>query len=225
MTTKRKSAAPRPSKTNPIAERRQRRKETLGVDERRAEVVEAASKVFSRLGYADATLYDVAKELGVNRATLYYYVESKVDLLAAVIFEPIRQMLSEVRAAAEAETTTTARLRAVIATHARFLAGNYTGLDLLFAQRDIQRGGKHGQLVRRQGIEYAAFIEGILKEGQRSGELRADLNPHIVTMSLTGALNWLDRWYDDGQDIEQIIDTFTRVFLDGVLTESAREQG
>lgn len=201
-----------------IAQRRQRRREQLGDDDKRTELVEAAARVFSRVGYAEASLNDVAQELGVNRATLYYYVESKADLLAQVIGEPLRRMMRDVRAAADAQTTSIDKIRAIVAAHTTGLVTSYTGLDLLFAQKDIQRFGDEGRIVFSEGVQYAAFIEKIIKAGQEAGEIRDDINPHIATVALTGMLNWLHRWYDDSQDVGEVIRVFTTIFLTGIVT-------
>lgn len=205
-----------------IAQRRQRRRELLGDDDKRTELLEAAARVFSRLGYAEAGLNDVAKELGVNRATLYYYVESKADLLAQVIDEPLQRMMREVRAAADAQDTAVGKLRATVAAHIRGLVTSYTGLDLLFAQKDIHRFGETGRKVFNEGVYYAAFIEGIIRAGQAAGEIRDDINPHIATLALTGMLNWLHRWYDESQNIDEIIQVFTTIFLNGIVPAGAR---
>jgi TetR/AcrR family transcriptional regulator, cholesterol catabolism regulator len=200
-----------------IAQRRQRRRELLGDDDKRVELVEAAARVFSRLGYAEASLNDVAQELGVNRATLYYYVESKADLLAQVIGEPLQRMMKDIRAAADAESTAIGKIRAIVAAHIRSLVTGYTGLDLLFAQKDIRRFGDEGQLVWNEGVYYATFIDAIFKAGQEAGEIRDDISPHIATLALTGMLNWLHRWYDGSQDVDEIIGQFTTIFLTGVV--------
>ena len=200
-----------------IAQRRARRREQLGDDEKRTELIEAAARVFSRLGYAQASLNDVAEELGVNRATLYYYVESKADLLAQVIEAPLQKMMREIRAAADAETTAIGKLRAIVAAHIRGLATSYTGLDLLFAQKDIHRFGEQGQIVFKEGVYYAAYIDEIIKAGQKAGEIRPDINPHMATLALTGMLNWMHRWYDQSQDIDDVIKVFTTIFLTGIV--------
>ena len=50
-------------------------------EERWQEVVDAAAKVFAEKGYRAATLRDIAAELGMLKGSLYYYIETKEDLL------------------------------------------------------------------------------------------------------------------------------------------------
>lgn len=69
------------------------------------EVVDAAARVFYRKGYADATVQDVADELGILKGSLYHYIDTKEDLLYR-LFEEVHADVEQIReevAAADAE--------------------------------------------------------------------------------------------------------------------------
>ncbi len=50
-------------------------------DAQRREILEAASRVFARKGYADATMDDIAAELGTSKGVLYYQFRNKQDII------------------------------------------------------------------------------------------------------------------------------------------------
>lgn len=50
----------------------------------RARIVEGASAVFHRKGFARATMDDIAKEIGVSKGALYLYFPTKSDLLVEI---------------------------------------------------------------------------------------------------------------------------------------------
>lgn len=200
-----------------IASRRERRRERQGNDQKHQELLRAAAKVFSTIGYAESSLEDVAAELGVNRATLYYYVSSKPDLLAQVIREPLEKMMDDVRRLTGDQPTVRDKLRMIISTQLRGLAENYTGLDLIFAQQDIQRYGEHGRILWEEGVKYTAFIRQVIEEGQSSGEFRTDVDSYLATMALVGMMNWLHRWYDEDIDIDEVVTAFEKLALSGLL--------
>lgn len=52
--------------------------------ETRTLLLDSAGTVFSRLGYARATVADITDEAGVSRATFYVYFASKADVFRAV---------------------------------------------------------------------------------------------------------------------------------------------
>ena len=46
----------------------------------RTRIIQAATKIFSEKGYQDTSMDDIAKEIGVTKATLYSYFDSKKDI-------------------------------------------------------------------------------------------------------------------------------------------------
>jgi AcrR family transcriptional regulator len=55
------------------------------VEGRRDQIIDAAMRVFSQKGFARATNKDIAREAGITPGLIYYYFESKEDLLKAII--------------------------------------------------------------------------------------------------------------------------------------------
>lgn len=53
-------------------------------EEAKSKIVKAARVVFARKGYHDATMDDVAKEIGVSKGALYSYFNSKEDLIKEI---------------------------------------------------------------------------------------------------------------------------------------------
>lgn len=53
--------------------------------EKRAQVLQGATTVFSRDGYEGASMSRIAQQAGVSKGTLYNYYENKADLFAACI--------------------------------------------------------------------------------------------------------------------------------------------
>ena len=81
-------------------------------DERRAQLLKAASNVFSRIGFHAANVSDVATEAGVSQGTIYHYFKSKEELFMAV-FEAweTESFYQEVRAATVGSASAAEQLR------------------------------------------------------------------------------------------------------------------
>ena len=81
-------------------------------DERKAQLLQAASNVFSRIGFHAANVSDVAIEAGVSQGTIYHYFKSKDDLFMAV-FEAweTESFYQEVHAAAVGSASAAEQLR------------------------------------------------------------------------------------------------------------------
>ena len=61
-------------------------------------IIEAARQLFSQFGFAKTTLDDIAREVGIGKATLYSDFSSKDDILQAVIHKNQQQALENMRA-------------------------------------------------------------------------------------------------------------------------------
>src|SRR5690606_10117945 len=88
-------------------------------DARWAEIVQGAGKVFRRLGYSQSTLEDVAAEVGINRATLYYYVGTKEELLVALLQQPMEALRTRLEEVADRDISATERLAAALREYVR----------------------------------------------------------------------------------------------------------
>jgi AcrR family transcriptional regulator len=62
-----------------------RRRSYLPADARRAQLLEAAKRVFVRRGYPAANIADICEEAGVARGTIYQYFRNKRDVLIALL--------------------------------------------------------------------------------------------------------------------------------------------
>jgi AcrR family transcriptional regulator len=80
----------------PAADGRSKRAEQLRI-ERRAQIVEAAARIFSRTGYHAASVDDIVRAAGVARGTFYLYFPSKRELFSALIDELVADLERGIR--------------------------------------------------------------------------------------------------------------------------------
>ena len=53
--------------------------------ERKIQILNAAEGVFTKKGFDDARMDDIAEETGLSKGTLYNYFKSKDDLIIAIL--------------------------------------------------------------------------------------------------------------------------------------------
>lgn len=54
-------------------------------EERKDQIIQAATNVFTRLGFHDARMDDIVEEIGLSKGALYWYFKSKEDLIIAIL--------------------------------------------------------------------------------------------------------------------------------------------
>ncbi|MEN3185620.1 MAG: TetR/AcrR family transcriptional regulator [Atribacterota bacterium] len=64
--------------------------------EKKQKIVETAKKVFAEKSFFDATLEEISELSGVKKSTIYYYFESKLDLLMEILETTIHQVTARI---------------------------------------------------------------------------------------------------------------------------------
>lgn len=170
-------------------------------DERLDAILAAATLLFAREGYHQASMRQIAAAAGVSLAGLYHYFDSKERLLFLIQFRAFSGLLTVVQADLLGVKDPVDQLRVLIHTHVQYATQNMASLKVCSHELDSLSGEAYEQVwrVRRDYYEMArAIIARVLAErtsagGQASG---ASLDVRVATMSLFGTLNWLYRWYD-----------------------------
>lgn len=69
----------------------------LPADERRQRILDSSRQVFARTGLQGARTRDLAKAAGINQATLFAHFESKEELFAAAVMQPLEALFEGIR--------------------------------------------------------------------------------------------------------------------------------
>ncbi|TWT15213.1 TetR/AcrR family transcriptional regulator [Reyranella sp. CPCC 100927] len=187
----------------------------------RRRILDAAARVFAQNGYADTRLSDIATEADTFAGSIYYYFESREDLVEEVLRLGVTGVFDAVRDKVEsmpADSTHRARITTAIATHLLFtLKLNHfaTANQRLFAQVPSEIRQRHIHVHRAYGEYWRKLLEG----ARRAGELRRDIDLSVLRLQILGAINWTVEWYKPGKrSIEQIASQLAVTIFDGIAS-------
>jgi AcrR family transcriptional regulator len=180
-----------------IGRRRAERREAGGrrSDQRWNDVLVAAAEVFRRLGYSQARLEDVAQEVGISRATLYYYVGTKEELLVALLEDPIVEVTAGLKKVAAQDLPAAEKLAEALREYLHLLEEHPT--LFIFLSENIHKvmSGPEADEIRANADSYGRVLTKIVADGQNSGEFRDDIRPQVAVLGIIGMFNWMHRWY------------------------------
>jgi AcrR family transcriptional regulator len=184
-------------------------------DQRRAAMVRTAVHLFNSSGFHSTSVEDIARELGLSKALLYYYFSDKTELLYECYLHALDCTLAAVTEAAERGRTGREKLETYLRLQFKTLAGTDGAawvLSDLSALAPQQR--RH---VRKQSRAIDQMLQLFLAEGLADGSI-SGAEPKITEFFIIGALNWLPRWYKPGGSLsgEQLGDIFLRLVVDGL---------
>jgi TetR/AcrR family transcriptional regulator, cholesterol catabolism regulator len=211
-----------PSKQNtttPVGSRR-RNGRSASPKKREQEIIDAAAEIFHRQGYSDTSVQNVADAVGILKGSLYYYIDSKDDLLYRVLLEvhdAAHTILEEV--AAMDDLTPLQKLDAYVRLHVEYNTRNLTKIAVYYHDYKLLAPERRAE-IRRQRKLYEDFVLRLIREAQEQGEVAADLDPAVLSYCLFGALNSVYTWWRPGGKVSaaQLADTLSRFVIAGVRT-------
>lgn len=183
---------------------------------RSAEIIEAAAQVFAERGYHGATTQDIADVLNIRQASLYYYFPSKEVALELVCMRGVEGFFDTAKAIASGPGTATERLSGLIRAHLSPLLDRRNFVKVFLTQRQFLPAHSRRKVGKgSRGVE--AIFEDVLKDGQRSGEFRSEMDTRLTTLSILSVVNGCAAWYEREQiSMERIGSEFIRFILTGV---------
>ena len=184
-------------------------------------ILDVAVRVFLERGYDGASLDDVARAAGITKASVYYHVSSKEELLergAERAFGALYGVLEEPDALGGPALD---RLKHIVRRTIEITVAMLPEVALLLRVRGNTRVEK--RIVERRR-EFDHLVAGFIVRAQRTGEIRRDLEPRLATRLLFGMLNSVTEWYrPEGKlDADGIAEAVFRIAFAGLAT---REEG
>lgn len=186
-------------------------------DEKRANILKIAARVFAEHGFARASMALVAKECGISKANIYHYYPSKDALLFDILDTYLSELRDRIGGLPIDGLPPSEQLGRIVS-------------ETLFAYE----GMDHEHKIQTEGIALLAEDQqAVLKSYQRDmvrqmSDVVAGIAPEIfdgdrrklraAVMSIFGMINWFYMWNSsaDKQAREEYADLVTRMTLHGV---------
>jgi AcrR family transcriptional regulator len=188
-------------------------------------VLSTAANLFRRKGYAQGTTRELAELLGLKKASLYHYVESKEDLLYKICIESLRRIDFEVATVAQASSKDL-RLRLVICAHVES-ALNDRDLHTVMLTELRALSPPHYAAVVKQRDAYEQRLRKIIRIEQESGQIRSDVKAKHLTLALLNLLNWTIFWYQPSGSLSpaDVGELLATLFLNGARVTREETRG
>ncbi len=187
---------------------------------RRQEIVQAAATIFRQKGYDATTFADVARAVGTDRATLYYYFESKIEILRAGIGTIMDTTIAELERIVALDVSAPVKLGRVIRRLVNTLEEGYPWGALYFQDNVVralssQQPWMNGMLQQEREVEQ--LVLRLIEEGRKEGTIRDDLPADLLAKALLN-VNWTYRWFNPTGKFSaaEIGEAYDAIFREGI---------
>lgn len=168
-------------------------------EQRYEDILDISSRLFLEKGYERTSIQEIAAAVGVLKGSLYYYIDTKEDILYHVIranhenlVESMESALSEVTGGGAI-----AKLHAFLAHHMTFVLANVArSASFQFEFRSLTRDRQSEIIAFRRG--YGQRLTELIRMAQQEGEVDPDVVPNVSGRALLSMFNSVLRWYRPG---------------------------
>ncbi|MFH1150865.1 MAG: TetR/AcrR family transcriptional regulator [Actinomycetota bacterium] len=182
---------------------------------RREELLAVAARLFREKGYLATTMDDIARELGVTKPAVYYYIKTKHELLYEICDAAISDLIEGVRKIDASEGEAVDKLAELVRWHVTMFSRRGDIINVYLADEG-ELPHEQREHIRSLSREYENIYRRIIAKAVAEGAFR-ELNVPMTVRAISGMCNWLSSWYrPDGQmPAEQIADIFLDIVLNG----------
>ena len=214
MTEKKRNhkGLPKPIRPRQVARGAQRGKPATRLEE----VLHSAANIFFTKGFHATSIEDVARDVGMLKGSLYYYIKSKEDLLFRLLMAGIEDGDAFIAQHIDMNGDPAEQLERAIRAQIDYIIQNRVPFGLFLHEFDSLSGKRQHKLIAVMSRYNSRFVE-LVRRGQEQGKL-IEGEPWIIVNGILGMCNWLYRWYDPdhASDPEEIKSLFVKMIFQGL---------
>ncbi len=182
---------------------------------RKEEIVRVAAKLFKEKGYSAVTMRDLAKAMGIKAASLYNHINSKQDILNAIIISLAEEFTEGMSMIQSTNDTCINKLKKIIELHVKISSQNISGMASL--NNDWMHLEGKLSYYQKLRTDYEQDFRAILKDGIVSGEI-VDAKPDVMLFSILTTLRSLYIWIPKKEDLdlEDLSNTLNQILIKGI---------
>jgi AcrR family transcriptional regulator len=183
--------------------------------ERKEQILQAASSVFSHIGFHAANVSDVAKEAHVSQGTVYHYFKSKEELFMAVFEAWETESFSrEVRAVRGGSASAAERLRQLAEAVGKSMEQTVDSFPASVEfWSHIHRNAAVQEGFQRIFADLRSTLANFVREGIVRGEF-VSMDPNAVASLLIAVYDGLVlQWLADPQSVDWQVESTALVNL------------
>lgn len=160
--------------------------------ERRLEILRTAARAFTERGFHATSLNDLAALLDVTKPSIYYYVQSKDELLYECGRLALERLTEAMKIAVTSDENALERLRAFFLNYAEIICDDFGRCLVLTDPQWLEPDNRKLNVKGRR--ELTQEIQNIISKGISEGSIRP-CEPRIAAFTLFSAFNGIARWY------------------------------
>ena len=188
--------------------------------ERRNEIVDTAARMFAQQGYDRTGLTELCEAVGLGRGALYYYIESKENVVSLIHERVIDEVLACGRRIIATNESPVEQIRALGRDLIRIVTQNPDHVWVTLHEFRALTGTR-AKAFRNRRRDFEDLVADILQRGVDDGVFAID-HVRLTALGWLGLHNYVYIWYRSAGHYtpDQVSEAFSSMVLDGILKTS-----
>jgi TetR/AcrR family fatty acid metabolism transcriptional regulator len=181
-------------------------------------ILDAAVAVFAERGFHSSRVSDVAARADVADGTIYLYFKNKEEILMAAINSAFDAFMKHARTEIAPIASPIDKLRRLAYLHLQAMGSN-RNMAIVFQMELRQSVRFLGTFSHHQMVEYFGLVRECIREGQKQGIFRPELQEKIAANCFFGSLDeMVTSWVlaDEDYPLAQAAESVSNIILQGL---------
>lgn len=189
-------------------------------EERKTQILTAATKVFTKRGFSGARMDDIVAESGLSKGAIYWYFDSKESIIIRILDQFFNWETAHLRELLDREVSAQKKLEIFVETTIKDLHKIKPLMPILFDFWSLSvRKKTVNQAIKRYYQNFLDLIEPIIQQGIDQGELR-QINVSETAIALGAIFEGtilLYFYFPDTVDFEKQFRSNLDLILEGLI--------
>ena len=196
------------------------------LSEKEKTIIEAARKRFAHYGFSKVTMDEIAADIDMGKASLYYYFPTKENIFEKVILQEQDELAHEIESIIQKEIPSKEKLIQYVKVRHNFFQ-KLVNLGTLSVHSLTDTKSIYKKLFAEFEIRELVLVKAIIDEGIKKGEFRKDLEeetPNVILHILQGLRfrvlkqsRELERDERLIKDLQKELDLSIKLVINGIL--------
>ena len=185
--------------------------------DRKEQINEIAQTLFRNKGYVATSMRDLAKEVGIEPASIYSHVKSKEALLQKICFRIADEFFDALQGILKEDLSAEEKLSTAIDAHVGVILNNLDATTVFFHEwKHLSEPSLSEFKMLRN--KYEKQFRSIIEAGIESGEFD-EVDAHVSIKLLFAMMNSIYEWYNPKGKLKQqeIVRNIVETFVFGIV--------
>jgi AcrR family transcriptional regulator len=172
--------------------------------DRQIEIINKSIYIIATKGIQGLTIKNLSGEIGISEAAIYRHFKSKTDILLAILenFEDTSAFMHN--SLDKLDEDAFKKISLIFTNIIEIFSKEPSHISVIFSEEIFKNEAVLKSKIAQIMYQKERIIEQLLKEGQKKGEVRSDINNKILALIVMGAFRFMVKQMDLHNEYENL---------------------